>query len=257
MIEAIPTWTENGESVELYEAYHFTDFNADEITKEIDERMREVRDRKIAQKLEPCTVNVVLPAKEVSHLLGEIVDSLNFATVYSHANVYKKGDNIQKERTGDIIDVTMRHEIKGSRFSAIFDGDGVTLKDKKVIENGEVKSYYGSHKFGSYLGEEITGDIRCVNLEKGTLTEEEIAKEPYVECVSLSGLQLDLYNDYVGGEIRLAYYFDGEKKIPVTGISMSGKLSEVLNSIRLAEKITVKDNYQGPEKALLKNMSVI
>ena len=27
MIEAIPTWTENGESVELYEAYHFTDFN--------------------------------------------------------------------------------------------------------------------------------------------------------------------------------------------------------------------------------------
>ena len=257
MIEAIPTWTENGESVELYEAYHFTDFNADEITKEIDDRMREVRDRKIAQKLPPCTTNVVLSAREISHLMGEIVDSLNFFTVYAHANVFKKGDSIQKDRTGDVIDLTMCHEIAGSRFSAIFDGDGVTLKDKKVIENGEVKSYYGSHRFGSYLGEEVTGELRCVSLEKGTLTEEEIAKAPYVECVSLSGLQLDLYNDYIGGEIRLAYYYDGEKKVPVTGISMSGKLSEVLNSIRLSEKVAKKDNYQGPEKALLKNIEII
>ena len=257
MIEAIPTWTENGESVELYEAYHFTDFNAEEITAEIDERMREVRDRQVAVKKEPCTANVVLPAREVSRLIGEIVDNLHFSTVYSHANVFSKGDSIQKDRTGDVINVTMCHEIEGSRFSAVFDGDGVTLKDKKVIENGEVKAYYGGHRFGSYLGEDITGELRCISLEKGSLTEEEIAKEPYFECVSLSGLQLDLYNDYIGGEIRLAYYHDGDKKVPVTGISMSGKLSEVLNTLRLAEKVVVKDNYQGPEKALLKNISII
>ena len=257
MIEAIPTWTENGESVELYEAYHFTKFNADEITAEIDERMREVRDRRLATKPEPCTANVVLPAREISNLIGEIADSLNFATVYSHANVFSKGDSVQKQRTGDAITVTMCHEIEGSRFSSVFDGDGVTLKDKTVIEDGEVKAYYGSHRFGSYLGEEITGNLSCINLEKGTLTEEEIAREPYFECVSLSGLQLDLYNDYIGGEIRLAYYYDGQKKVPVTGISMSGKLSDVLNSIRLSEKTVAKDNYKGPEKAILKNLSII
>lgn len=50
MIEAIPTWNENGESVELYEAYRFTEFDADEITAETDEKMREVRDRKHAVK---------------------------------------------------------------------------------------------------------------------------------------------------------------------------------------------------------------
>ncbi|MBR2336954.1 MAG: hypothetical protein IKA61_03295 [Clostridia bacterium] len=257
MIEAIPTWTEDGESVELYEAYHFTDFNADEITAEIDERMREVRDRKIAALHEPCTANVVLHAREISNLIGEITDSLNFVTVYSHANVFSKGDAVQKDRTGDPISVTMCHEIEGSRFSAVFDGDGVTLKDKNVIENGVATAYYGSHRFGSYLGEEVTGDLRCVSLAKGTLSEEEVSKEPYFECVSLSGLQLDLYNDYIGGEIRLAYYFDGEKKIPVTGISMSGKLSEVLNSIRLSEKTVAKDNYKGPAIALLKNLSII
>ena len=257
MIEAIPTWTEGGESVELYEAYHFTELDEDAIIKEIDERMREVRDRRIAVKPQPCTANVVLPAREVSRLVGEIADTLDFYSVYAHANVFKKGDDVQKDRTGDSIDVTMCHEIEGSRFSAVFDGDGVTLKDKKIIDNGVVASYYGSHRFGSYLGEEVTGNLRCIRLEKGTLTEEEIEKAPYFECVSLSGLQLDLYNDYIGGEIRLAYYFDGEKKIPVTGISMSAKLSDVLKNIRLLNKTKVTDNYEGPAKALLSGVAIV
>ncbi|MBQ4099874.1 MAG: hypothetical protein IJC87_07140 [Clostridia bacterium] len=257
MIEAIPTWTENGESVELYEAYHFTNFDAEQITQEIDEKMREVRDRQIAKKLSPQKIDVVLPAREVSRLMGEICDSLDFVAVYSHANVFKKGDKVQKQRTGDKIDLTMRHEVKGSRFSAIFDGDGVTLKDKKIIEDGVAVAYYGSHRFGSYLGEDITGNLSCIGLEKGTLTEDEIAKKPYVQCVSLSGLQLDLYNDYIGGEIRLAYLVDGGEKTPITGISMSGKLSEVLNAIRLSENVVAKDNYEGPCKALLKDMEII
>lgn len=257
MIEAIPTWTENGESVELYEAYHFTNFNADEITAEIDERMREVRDRQFAIKPQPCTANVVLPAKEFASVIGEITDSLNFVSVYSHANVFSKGDKVQTAPTGDKLTVTMRHEVKGSRFSAMFDGDGVTLKDKVVIDGGVATAYYGAHRFGSYLGEEVTGNLGCVGVEKGTLTQSEIDAEPYFECVSLSGIQLDLYNDYIGGEIRLAYYFDGKTKTPVTGISMSAKLSDVLNCIRLSDKIVVKGGYEGPEKALVKNMTIV
>ena len=35
MIEAIPTWTEGGESVELYEQYTFGEPNYEEITAEI------------------------------------------------------------------------------------------------------------------------------------------------------------------------------------------------------------------------------
>ncbi len=73
----------------------------------------------------------------------------------------------------------------------------------------------------------------------------------------MSGLQLDLYNDYIGGEIRLAYYFDGEKTTPITGITMSAKLSEVLSSLRLSEKTDVSGAYEGPVKALLRGVSVL
>ena len=257
MIEAIPTWTQNGESVELYEAYHFTNFNADEITAEIDERMREVRDRQFAVKPEPFTANVVLPAKEFASVIRELTDSLNFVAVYSHANVFSKGDKVQTAPVGDKLTVTMRHEVEGSRFSAIFDGDGVTLKDKVVIDGGVATAYFGAHRFGSYLGEDITGNLSCVGVEKGSLTDGEINAEPYLECVSLSGIQLDLYNDYLGGEIRLAYLCDGKTKTPVTGISMSAKLSDVLNCIRLSEKVVVKGAYEGPEKVLIKGVSII
>ena len=72
----------------------------------------------------------------------------------------------------------------------------------------------------------------------------------------MSGLQVDFFSDYIGGEVRLAYYRDGEKVLPVTGISISGSVSEVLNSIRFSSGIAVQDGYIGPEKALLENLKI-
>ena len=72
----------------------------------------------------------------------------------------------------------------------------------------------------------------------------------------MSGLQVDFYNDYIGGEVRLAYYRDGEKTVPVTGVSITGSLKQVLSSIRLSETTGIHDGYMGPEKALLTGMKI-
>ena len=127
-----------------------------------------------------------------------------------------------------------------------------------MIRGGIVASSFGAGRFGQYLGvEKPSGALPCVKLESGTLTERELAAEPCLECASMSGLQLDLYNDYIGGEIRLAYLCEGEKKTPVTGISMSARLSEVLKSLRLSEKTTVTGAYEGPEKLMMKNVAIL
>ena len=73
----------------------------------------------------------------------------------------------------------------------------------------------------------------------------------------MSGIQVDLYNDYIGGEIRLAYYFDGEKTLPVTGISMSGKLSRVLSAMRLSNQSVTEGAYEGPACLLMPGISVL
>ena len=67
---------------------------------------------------------------------------------------------------------------------------------------------------------------------------------------------MDFYTDYIGGEIRLAYWHDGEKVTPVTGISFSGSVAEAFNSIRLSGEITTQDRYTGPRKAILEGMNI-
>lgn len=259
MIEAIPTFTNERESVELYEDYRFTVFDADRVTQEIAARMREARDRSLAVKPQtPMTVNVLLRPREIESVLGDMAYDADYAAIYSHANLHKVGDDWQSGGDGDKLTVTLKAQVEGSERSACFDDDGTELRDTVIIRQGVVENTFGASRFGQYLGvEQPSGNLRCVRLEAGTLTENEIRKAPYLECASMSGIQLDLYNDYIGGEIRLGYYFDGEKTVPVTGISMSGKLSEVLSSLRLSAHTVVDGGYEGPDRLLMKGMTVL
>lgn len=257
MIEAIPTWNE-GESVELYEAIRTAEFNFEKIREEIEAKMREVRDRGRAKiPSEKLSCPVVLPAEELSGLFDELAYSLNYSSVYTHSNPFSEGDLIQKDLQGDPICLTMKGQLKGSTASALFDEDGTTLIDTCIINNGKVCSYFGGDRFAQYLKKPATGNLACYEATPGSLTDEELSKAPYFECVSMSGLQVDIFNDYIGGEVRLAYYFDGEKKIPVTGISISGKLSNALNSIKLSADTTQTGRYMGPKYALISGIEIV
>lgn len=257
MIEAIPTWNE-GESVELYKAIYTSEFDFESIKSEIEAKMREVRDRGYAKAPETkLNCPVVLPAEELSQLFGELAYTLHYSTVYTHQNPFSEGDMIQKSPKGDRISLTMKGQLKGSTASALFDSDGTNLTDTKIIENGKACAYFGGNRFAQYLNKPATGNLECYEVEVGTLTDEALASAPYFECASMSGLQVDIFNDYIGGEVRLAYYFDGEKKVPVTGISISGKLSDALNSIRLSSEKKQAGRYSGPKLALFNGIEIV
>ena len=90
----------------------------------------------------------------------------------------------------------------------------------------------------------------------GTGEEADFITGTYLEVVSMSGLQVDFYADYVGGAIRMAYYHDGQTITPVTGISFSGSAAECLNHIRLSAGIASRDGYTGPARAILEGMKI-
>ena len=257
MVEAIPTF--NGEeSVELYEQYNFTEFDHTLVVEEIAKKMREVKDRYEAKApASKLDCPVVLDAPELEQLIGRFIGNLNFSAVYQHSNAFKVGDDIQKEANGDRLTLTMRGEVKGSVSSSAFDSDGVTLVDRKIIEDGKAIALWGGTRFAQYLGETPTGNLGCLSLECGTLTDAEKTSKPYFRCASMSGLQVDIYNDYVGGEVRLGYYFDGEKEIPVTGISISGKLSVALANMRLSNEAITYESYNGPKCAIFDGIEIV
>jgi predicted Zn-dependent protease len=72
----------------------------------------------------------------------------------------------------------------------------------------------------------------------------------------MSGLQVDFYSDYIGGEVRLALWHENGSAVPVTGISIAGKLSEVLGGIRFSRTVVTEGSCRGPETALLENMQI-
>ena len=257
MVEAIPTF--NGEeSVELYEQYNFTEFDHALLVEEIAKKMCEVRDRYEAKAPQgKLSCPVVLDAPELESLIGRLIGNLNFSAVYQHSNAFGVGDDVQKDAKGDKLSVTMRGEVKGSVSSSAFDFDGVTLIDRKIIEDGKAIALYGGTKFAQYLGEKATGNLGCISVECGTLTNEEKSSAPYFRCASMSGLQVDIYNDYIGGEVRLGYYFDGEREIPVTGISISGKLSTVLANVRLSSEEITYESYRGPKCAIFEGIEIV
>ena len=257
MVEAIPTFTDN-ESVELYEQYNFTEFERELVVNEISKKMQEVKDRYEAKAPEAkLSCPVLLDAPELEQLFGNFIGNLNFASVYQHSNAFGVGDDIQKGALGDRFTITMCGAVKGSVSSSAFDGDGFTLTDRKIIEDGKALALWGGTRYAQYLNEIPTGNLGCISVECGSLTDEIKASKPYFRCASMSGLQVDIYNDYIGGEVRLGYYFDGEKEIPVTGISISGKLSLALANMRLSSEAVTYESYVGPKCAILEGIEIV
>lgn len=258
-IEAIPTWNEEKTSVELYENVKYMDLDPNEIREEIGRKMREVRDRQLAVKPEtPLVCNATLNGGDTGRLLAGLCGQLNYSNVYSHANLFKIGDDLQAEGTGDKLTISLVGVLPGAADSAAFDADGLKLEKALLIENGVVQGYHGSYRYAQYLGEKkATGQMDCVEVNPGTLTADEMESMPYLEIISMSGLQVDLYNNYLGGEIRLAYLHENGEVRPVTGITMSADLKEVLRDIRLSDKTVVRGNYKGPEKWMIHQVKVL
>lgn len=257
-VETIPTWTENGDSVEIYEAYRFTELNEKAITEEISSRMHEVQGRyraKAPEKKLSCPV--VIRTKELGSVIEALTSDVSYANVYVKGNTLNKGDSVQGEGRCDPLNVKLVHELKGSAYSSLFDGDGSAYRDVEVIKDGKIVSLYGGNRFAQYLGEKPTGNLPCAKVDCGSLSADELKKKPYLECVSMSGIQVDLNNDYIGGEVRLAYYHDGNKCTPLTGITISGSLKTALSGIRLSDTEALDERLSGPSCAMLQGIDIL
>jgi len=179
MVEAIPTYNGDNQSVELYEQYNFSTMDVDAIRQEIAEKMAQVKARYEAVKPDfKLDCPVILNKGELASLFSTIASDLNYASVYAHANLFKKGDAIQKAPEGDRIHITMAGQAAGCVRSAGFDEDGMSLDRILLVENGSVVNYFGSNRYGQYLGEKPTGNLRCLLVEAGSASQAELRTVP-------------------------------------------------------------------------------
>ncbi len=257
-IETIPNYVKGSEEVEVYIPLSFECFDAKDLTRKIEEALTLCKDRAEAVPMPfHGSLPVVLDEEEgIDLFFYEFVGDLSYSSAYTQSNLFEIGQDLQNGE-GDKLTLDLKPDVPGALGSRAFDEDGVVLSPCRLIDRGVVKARHGSYQYGYYLKEKRpTGRIPVMVVEKGTMNAQELKKAPYLRCVRFSGMQADLKNNFFGGEVRLGYYFDGEKEIPVTGFSIQGDYLAALKSMRFADEIMTNEHYQGPKYLYIPDVKV-
>lgn len=257
-VELIPTYENGNEEVEIYHMLKFSNFDEQEIKKEVNEVLDLVRARFIAKPLpsDIKDINVILEGEEVPQLLeGYFVDDLSYAKKVYKINRHEIGETMTDNKVA--LSLSLAPYAKGATNSRSIDEEGISLKEIEIIKDGNAVARFGDNQFGYYLGvKSPTGRLPILKANAGNTSFDDMKNKSYIRCVRFSGLQVDDSTGFVGGEVRLGFFFDGEKEIPVTGFAIAGNMTELKSQIVLSKEVHVTRSFIGPKYALLPNCKI-
>ncbi|MDD3126857.1 MAG: metallopeptidase TldD-related protein [Candidatus Izemoplasmatales bacterium] len=253
-VEAIPSFDGDKQNVELYKYFTYKTLDFDTIKADAINALKDVCSRYNAEPIKEINkVDVILSDKDAGEFFDNLISDFSFAGIYKQNTDKKIGDSVQKDVKGDLLTVGYTLSSKANAF----DNDGVIVKPVKVIENGILVNYYGGNQYAQYLNMKPTGNMSTVSVPKGKTAIDKMRKKPHLEIVALSGIQIDIYSGYIGGEVRLALYYDGKDYHPVSGFSFSGSIDACLSNIVLSKEMTNRITYQGPKYIKLPTMELL
>lgn len=260
-IEVIPTWKKGKQEFELYKMIKFSNIDLKDITRQVKEILMQAKARANAITLPkiPSDTKVIISGdNNVFQTLQCFVRDRSYYSQYTKMNLVSVGGSVQGDNvTGDKLNIDLVPDLLGSSSSRPFDGDGVVLKKVHLIKDGIALANYGSNQIAQYIGvRKPTGVIPNVIVKGGSKSIKEMKKEPYLECVKFSAYQANPISGFFGGEVRLGYYFDGEKVIPVTNFQVSGNLHELKGKLVLSKEVETMTGYKGPKALEIKGMII-
>lgn len=258
MVEFITTWKEEGEEIELYRCINCSDFDAELLASEVKNMITICREKAIARSTPNLkTFPVIFTRNAVKELFSYYTFMSKASAVYNQYSTWKIGDKLQGENVkGDLVTITLDPLINNSTSSAPFDEDGVALAPVRIIDKGVLKQYSADSRYGYYLNVETTGSIGNMVVEGGSRTVKELQTEPHLMAAAFSDFSMDEVTGDFGGEIRLAWYFDGEKSIPVTGGSITGNIYELRQELYLSKELQKDNDFEGPQMVKIMNCTV-
>lgn len=245
------TQCKTDEDVELHYSFKYDCVNEKALAELAAEGIKSAKDRSVAKRtLKSGSYDIILSGKELAEILNYYWDRSNAAFIYPHYSDYKVGDNVQGEDAeGEKLNLTL---VATQPYSS----EGTKMKDITLTKQGELKAVHGTNRFSQYLGIEPTGNYEKIRLEAGTQSLEDMKKKPYLQAVKFSDFQMDAFTGHFGGEIRLAYLFDGEKVTKVTGGSINGIITKAHKNFVFSKERYSDSGYEGPFAVKITDVAV-
>ena len=239
------------EDVEMYRDFAYTELNTDALAAKVKEALTFVKDRARAQKiLKSGKYDLILTDENVMMTLWFYGDRSEAAMIYPGYSTWKIGDDVQGETSGERLTLTLR-------ALAPYSGEGIPMRDRKLLENGVLQSVHGRNRFCRYLGAEPTGNYRKFSCDNpGSMTFDEMKNRTCLWAVTFSGFEMDPFSGHFAGEIRLAYLCENGRLTPVTGGSINGSILDAQKDIAFSTDRYAEIGYDGPYAMLLRDVAV-
>lgn len=239
------------QDVETYQDFKYEDLNADALRKKVRDILDMTCARAEAKAAPPAgEYRVILKGSYVKELLSYYSSRSNSAMIYPKYSTYAVGCEVQGEEVKkDRINLTLK-------ATAPYSAEGIPMKDRVLVSDGKLQLIHGSNRFAYYLGIEPTGNYGAFAVPAGSVSLDEMKHAPYLEVVNFSDFQMDSYTGHFGGEIRLAFWYDGKKRIPVTGGSINGNILEAQKELAFSKEMQVDMDFEGPLAVCMEKINV-
>ncbi len=257
MLEVVVNARRDGHEIELYRNYESGTGDAEGLKKDLARTMQYGKDRLRAVPTPALgTADVLFTASDATSIYEFFADRLSAQMIYRRMSDWEIGKPIAEDIRGDKVTLTLLRELDNSSMNHAFDAEGAPIRDTVVLRESVPERFFGNRMFASYLGLENAFMPTNLLAEGGTHSEEELRQGKYLEVVEFSDFQVDAMTGDIFGEIRLAYWHDGEKTVPVSGGSLSGSMHDFIRYMRMSANSVQYDNFRIPALTLLKNVTV-
>lgn len=243
------------QDVETYESFCYDSFDEEDIKKKVERVLTMTKDRAAASTA-PAAGNyrVILSGKHVATLFDYYYSRAHASLVYPGYSNYKVGEDVQmagndEPVSGERLNLSLAATVPYST-------EGIPMKDRTLLSDGKLDLIFGDARFCYYLGMEPTGNYEKTVVKKGSTSFEDMKKTPYLHVVNFSDFQMDEMSGNFGGEIRLAYLFDGEKVTPVTGGSINGVITKAQKTFMFSKEMQESMEFSGPLAVSMEDVAV-
>ena len=239
------------EDVEIYHSFSYDKADCEAFAEKVRAALEQAADRAIAKKELPTgKYDLILSDDKLEEILSYYTSRANVQMVFPGYSTWKTGDEIQSGPVkGEKLNITLLADEP-------YSDEGIPMRDRQLIKNGRLETYYGSARLSYYMGVPPTGDYDVLRCDNGTVPFEEMKKTPYLYPVTFSDFQMDAMSGHFGGEIRLAYYFDGSKIRIVTGGSINGSITDCDGELVFSKERYNSRRYHGPFAVKLKGVKI-
>ena len=256
-VEIVVNARRDEHEIELYRLYELGACDAEGLRRDVSELLRFGKDRLRTvptPKLE--NVPVILSTDAALEVYRFFLGAMNTAYVVRKMSPFEIGKPFAEEISGDRLTIDALRFLDKSPRNFSCDSEGSPIRDMCLVKDSVPQNYWGGRMFSQYLGLEDSFNISNWAVKGGSLSAEELRKGPYLEIVEFSDFQVDDMTGDIFGEIRLAYYCDGEKVIPVTGGSVSGSMLDNLADMRMSIETRRYSNAVIPSGTKLNHITI-